>query len=57
MIPAGFLGALVFALVFFGVYSLRDCALSAGPPRAFHIAIALVFILSAWVLAHFFLIR
>jgi hypothetical protein len=49
----GFFGWLVFALVFFGVYSLYQVAFQAGQARTVHALIALVFIILAWALTRF----
>jgi len=48
--PAGFLGALVFTLVFFGIYSLYQVAFASGQARTVHALIAIVFIILAWFL-------
>ena len=50
----GFLGALVFSFVFFGVFSLSKIPLSpplsASPERLVRACTALVFIGAAWLL-------
>jgi hypothetical protein len=45
----GFFGWLIFALVFFGVYSLQQLAFTTGQTRTIHALVALVFIVLAWL--------
>jgi hypothetical protein len=48
----GFLGGLIFAFCFFGVYSLREIPFAANPPaRTYNGVVALVFIIAAWLLS------
>jgi hypothetical protein len=50
----GFFGWLVFALVFFGVYSLQQFAFTTGQQRTIHALVALVFIVLAWLFSRLF---
>lgn len=43
-----FITALVFALVFHAIWSLRDCAHASGQTRTVHALIALTFLVLAW---------
>ena len=45
-----FFGALVFSLVFFGVWSLKETASAQGQARSVSALIALVFLVLAWAL-------
>jgi hypothetical protein len=46
----GFFGWLVFALVFFGVYSLHQVAFTTEQTRTIHMLVAVAFIVLAWLL-------
>ena len=46
----GFLGALIFSLVFFAVWSLRDCATTAGQTRNVYALCGITFLILAWAL-------
>jgi hypothetical protein len=50
----GFFGWLVFALVFFGVYSLHQLAFTTGQTRTIHALVAIAFIVLAWLVARLF---
>jgi hypothetical protein len=49
----GFFGWLVFALVFFGIYSLHQLAFTTGQQRTIHALVAIAFIVIAWFLSRF----
>jgi hypothetical protein len=49
----GFLGAVIFSLVFFGVYSLHQVAFTTGQARTIHLLIAITFVVLGWLLSRF----
>jgi hypothetical protein len=51
MITGGFLGALVFSLCFFGIYSLHQAPFAPQPNRMMHAIIAVLFLVLAWALS------
>lgn len=48
-----FIQALIFSLVFFGIWSLRDCTTTAGQTRTLYALCGVVFIVLAWALSRF----
>jgi hypothetical protein len=49
-----FIGALIFALCFFGIYSAHQIAFSAAPTRTIHLLLAFSFLVLAFLVAMFF---